>query len=435
MKLAKSEKKSKNIIGRNDRNLLLKKRVINVTLSVIVLLAMIPWVVQNQFQSFASAPPASEICGDLGYWGEWSTTVPDANSYYEAKTEYRYRDKETKTSYSTSLAGYTQDGGSWVQSGSGEILYADSWPSGFNTESWYYVQYGNNRPKVNSETATTKTVVSTSVVYYIYWHWCRGVKNTAGGSDRFVQDHMIDDYTHWHSFNNKDINVDGPLSFNTTGKAFYSKNSACADSYWWYSTYINDSTQLAIKNCSYTTYNKLFNYYRWNDWSDWSDTKYASNSNRQVESRTLYRIYNYTPHAWDDGTETQPARYTAAGTKVFTCKKCGSMKSVAIPMLDATGVTPAKVILKSAKVSNKKLTIKWKRVAGNVKGYQICLKNKKTGVRKYYMVNQGKKATLSKTLKKLKKKNTYAVRLRAYNIVNDETIFGAWSNVKSGKVK
>ena len=405
---------------------------LSAALSLIMVFTLMPWVFPCRFQSFAGAPPASEICGDIGSWGEWSTVKPGANAYYESKTQYRYRDKETTTSYSTSLDGYIQDGGSWITYDSGEILYADSWPSGFNKESWYYVNYGSNIPKTNSETTTRKTVVSTTIEYYIYWHWCRGSSN--GATDRFVQDHRVDDYTHWHSFSSKDIGREDPLAFNTTGKGFYYKdNTVCKDSYWWYATYINDPTQLALKKCTYTTYHKLFNYYRWMEWSDWSDTKYTSSGNRQVETRTLYRIYNYTPHAWDNGTVTQPAKYLSTGTKVYTCSNCGAMKSETIPKLDASKITPAKVKLTSAKVSGKKLTLTWKRVSKKTKGYQIAVKNKKTKKVKHYTVKAGSKSKISKKIKL--KKGTYAVKVRAYNIVEGHKFYGAWSKVKGGRIK
>jgi hypothetical protein len=110
------------------------------------------------------------------------------------------------------------------------------------------------------------------------------------------------------------------------------------------------------------------------------------------------------------------------------------MRSETIPKLNVAKVTPAKVKLKGATVTNKKLTVKWKRVAKNTTGYQVSLKNKSTGKVKNYTVKQGKKATLSKTISKLQKKKTYAVRVRAYHKIGTEIIYGKWSKVLSGKI-
>lgn len=138
-------------------------------------------------------------------------------------------------------------------------------------------------------------------------------------------------------------------------------------------------------------------------------------------------------HKWNSGKVTKPNGYTHTGVKTYTCTECGLTRSSAIAKLNAAAVTPARVTLSSAKVSGKKLTLKWKRVAKNTKGYQVAIKNKKTKKVKYYNVGASSKSKISKKIKL--KKGTYAVMVRAYNVVNGETIYGKWSNVKVGKVK
>ncbi len=150
---------------------------------------------------------------------------------------------------------------------------------------------------------------------------------------------------------------------------------------------------------------------------------------------TAYAKWGEPVHSWDAGTIAKPATYFSVGVKTYVCTACGATKSQSIPSLNAAKVTPAKVKLTSAKVSGRKLTVKWKRISANTKGYQVALKDKKTGKQKYITVKQSKNKTLSKTIKKLKKKKTYAVRVRAYNVIGTETIYGPWSNVKIGKVK
>lgn len=62
-------------------------------------------------------------------------------SLFRTKTQYRYSDYETKTSYETALEGYTQKSGNWEQTGTGNVSYVNSWPSGFSTSNSLYTQY------------------------------------------------------------------------------------------------------------------------------------------------------------------------------------------------------------------------------------------------------------------------------------------------------
>ena len=70
------------------------------------------------------------LCGDTytmydGDYTEWSTTKPSGvdEELIDTKPQYRYADKETTTSYESSLSGWTQVGGEWQQSGTGSVTY------------------------------------------------------------------------------------------------------------------------------------------------------------------------------------------------------------------------------------------------------------------------------------------------------------------------
>ncbi|MBO5372087.1 MAG: peptidoglycan DD-metalloendopeptidase family protein [Lachnospiraceae bacterium] len=214
---------------------------------------------------------------------DWSTELPpEGVENQQTKTEYRYSDKSTTTSYDTSLSGYTQSGSSWVQSGSGSVDYVSSFPAGFNTGSPYYSAY-NKTPVTAYETATDKRTVSTSVAGYLYYHWCRGTY-TSGPINRAVSDCWTSTYNTFHAY------TSGALGYNSSAGAFQnSRADVCRDTYWWLATGCWSGNQLPIYKCNYTNYRKLFNYYKWSDFSDWSTTEYAETENRKVESRTLYR--------------------------------------------------------------------------------------------------------------------------------------------------
>ncbi|MCR5208039.1 MAG: fibronectin type III domain-containing protein [Eubacterium sp.] len=94
---------------------------------------------------------------------------------------------------------------------------------------------------------------------------------------------------------------------------------------------------------------------------------------------------------------------------------------------------PARVKLKKLVRGRKKITVKWKKVKG-AKGYQIqyTLKKGFKGKKKSIYV---KNKTLKRTVKKLKAKRKYYVRVRAYKLSNGKKIYGKWSKVRAIKTK
>ena len=102
-----------------------------------------------------------------------------------------------------------------------------------------------------------------------------------------------------------------------------------------------------------------------------------------------------------------------------------------------TGNTPSvktvltKATLKLVKnIKGRKLTAKWKK-ASNADGYQIqYAPNKKFKKAKSKTVK-----STSVTIKKLKKKKTYFVRVRAYKVVDGKKVYGKWSSIKKVKIK
>ena len=95
---------------------------------------------------------------------------------------------------------------------------------------------------------------------------------------------------------------------------------------------------------------------------------------------------------------------------------------------------PKSASIKKVKSAKKAISVIWKKVSG-VKGYQIQVatdkkfkKNKKTVIIK-------KQKTTKTTIKKLKAKKKYYVRIRTYKIVNGKKVYSSWSKVKSVKTK
>jgi hypothetical protein len=91
-------------------------------------------------------------------------------------------------------------------------------------------------------------------------------------------------------------------------------------------------------------------------------------------------------------------------------------------------------ISKVSSSASKKLTVKWKKISG-VSGYEIVVatdkkfkKNKKVTI-----VNSAKKNKT--TIKKLKHKKTYYVKIRGYVMVDGVKYYGKYSKVKKVKVR
>ena len=213
----------------------------------------------------------------------WSTDKPaeDAKNQ-ESRTEYRYQDKKTITSYNTSMSGYVQSGSTWVKTGSGAIDYVSSFPAGFDRGNGYYAAY-NKTPLTAFENSTDKRTVSTSVAGYLYWHWCRG-NYTSGPINRRVSDCYETSYPTFHAF------TSGALGYNGSAGAFQCSNPAvCRDTYWWLTQGCYNGNQLPIYKCSYTDYKKQFTYYKWTDFTDWNTTAVTESNDRKVETRTVYR--------------------------------------------------------------------------------------------------------------------------------------------------
>lgn len=94
-------------------------------------------------------------------------------------------------------------------------------------------------------------------------------------------------------------------------------------------------------------------------------------------------------------------------------------------------IKPKKAVIKSVTGKKKKLTVKVKKNAGNVTGYQI-----KYSKSSKFKNSKTKSVTkTSYTIKKLTAKKKYYVKVRAYKKAGTKKIYGKWSSIKSKKTK
>ncbi len=96
----------------------------------------------------------------------------------------------------------------------------------------------------------------------------------------------------------------------------------------------------------------------------------------------------------------------------------------------------AKVTLSSVKsAKTKQMAVTWKTVSG-ANGYKVTYSTSKKFTKKTTKtVTVKKQKTKKTTIKKLKKGKTYYVKVAAYKTVNGKNVFGAYSSVKTVKVK
>ena len=101
------------------------------------------------------------------------------------------------------------------------------------------------------------------------------------------------------------------------------------------------------------------------------------------------------------------------------------------PPIVTTTAKPAKVKAVKLKANKRKLNVSWKKVSGAT-GYEVlsATNNKFTKNKKTVTVKKNKV-----TLKKLKPKKKYFVKVRAYKLASGRKYFGKWSKVVKKKTK
>ena len=129
------------------------------------------------------------------------------------------------------------------------------------------------------------------------------------------------------------------------------------------------------------------------------------------------------------GTTTAQLKSTQNTTKTTTSQATTKQPDATTEQT----VTVPKAV-KGIKLVNKKgktVKITWKKLSG-VKGYEVqyALNGKFTKGKKTLRVTSA-----SKTVKKLKKKSTYYVRVRAYTMDGSKKVYGKYSSIKKIKIK
>ena len=145
--------------------------------------------------------------------------------------------------------------------------------------------------------------------------------------------------------------------------------------------------------------------------------------------------------------EVAPTVVSSGLTRGSHCSICGAVitPQTVIPQISVptttNPTTPTKPVakpksakFKKVKSAKKAISVQWKKVSG-VKGYQIQVATDKKFKKNKKTVTVKKQKTTKTTIKKLKAKKKYYVRIRTYKTVNGKKVYSSWSKVKSVKTK
>ena len=179
----------------------------------------------------------------------------------------------------------------------------------------------------------------------------------------------------------------------------------------------------SIGNYAFYDCKNLKDIYYYGTQSEWNNISVGSN-NEYFINATIHFSSAPTPTPAPAPTPTPSPAPTPAPTQPIATPNA-TVKAVA---------KPKSAKIKKVKAAKKAVSVEWKKVSG-VKGYQVQVatdkkfkKNKKTATVK-------KQKTTKVTIKKLKAKKKYYVRMRTYKTVNDKKVYSSWSKVKTIKTK
>ena len=142
-------------------------------------------------------------------------------------------------------------------------------------------------------------------------------------------------------------------------------------------------------------------------------------------------ITDYTKKLEEPQTSSKNNITTSATTKPSTTKKQRTYESIEKTSYKKVANTkPKNTSIKKLKKSKKAIVVNWKKVSG-IKGYQIQVATDKKFKKNAKTVVVKKQKTTTATIKHLKSKKKYYVRIRAYKTSNNKKVYSSWSKVKS----
>lgn len=132
--------------------------------------------------------------------------------------------------------------------------------------------------------------------------------------------------------------------------------------------------------------------------------------------------------------KTGAAKCVGYGTAKITISAAATYRYAAGKVSFTVKVVPGKVTIGKLTGRKKALTVRWKRISG-VSGYKIVYARNKSFTKGKKTVTIKSYKTYYKTIRKLRSRVRYYVKVRAYKTVSGKNYYGAYSKVKSIKTK
>ena len=92
-------------------------------------------------------------------------------------------------------------------------------------------------------------------------------------------------------------------------------------------------------------------------------------------------------------------------------------------------------VIKKVKAGKKKVSVSWKKSAQSITGYQIQYSTSASFKKGKKTITISGKKKQSRTIKKLKTKKKYYIRIRTYQVINGKKTVSKWSKTKKFKTK
>lgn len=241
-------------------------------------------------QNYQKPLPISEVTTvtEIETSNNYTDWLPDSqapSTYYSAtayRTEYRYRQKSTKTSSASSLAGWikyntTVDrvAGGW--SGWSTNAASNQWTDGYQTRE---VQTKSESIVTGKNIREWNTQSAYKPYYRHYWNYNHGAERTSYG--QFARTSSVS-VGSWDGM--RQISSGGTSSGTYWG---YNKGNETGrqdgDGMIWFA-YSNQTTPVTYYRYQNYTLVYTYYYYKWGEWSNWSTTPVTKTDSVDVETR------------------------------------------------------------------------------------------------------------------------------------------------------
>lgn len=166
-------------------------------------------------------------------------------------------------------------------------------------------------------------------------------------------------------------------------------------------------------------------------WANQSASSLSYSGKLQAPKVTATRLNLVPLSEGSDYTVEYPSNSKNVGTYRITVNGTGDYSGQRTLQFR---IIPKKTTLTKLTRGSRKITVKWSKQTTQVTGYQISY-GTKSSFSNAKTVTIKKNSTTGKTIKKLKKRTRYYVRVRTYKTVNGTRYYSSWSNVKSIKTK